>query len=110
MAHTSEERLAIANGIIQQLGGRLTTMLGAYSIDATETGLKFRFKARASNSSNCCVVDLESSDTYTVKFISIRGASIKEKSRHTEIYAEDLKTLFERETGLALGVPRIVRV
>jgi len=110
MTRTSEERLAIANTIIQQLGGRLTAMLGAYNIDATETGLKFRFKTRASNSSNCCVIDLEPSDVYTVKFVSIRGTSVKVKSTFTDIYADDLISLFERETGLALRIPRIVRV
>ncbi len=110
MTRTSEERRAIANVIIRQLGGRLTAMLGAYNIDATETGLKFRFKTRASNGSNCCVVDLEPSDVYTVKFVSVRGTSVKDKGTFTDIYAEDLITLFERETGLALRIPSIVRI
>jgi hypothetical protein len=110
MTRSKEERLAIANVIIRQLGGRLTAMLGAYNIDATEMGLSFRFRTRASNGSNCCVVDLEPSDIYTVKFVSIRGTSVKDIGTFTDIYAENLLPLFERETGLALRIPHIVRV
>lgn len=106
---TQEARLEVANTIIRQLGGHLSTMLGAYNIYATEKGLQFRFRTRAANGSNCCVIDLEPSDVYTLKFVSVRGGRVKEKGTFTDIHAEDLISLFERETGLCLRIPRIIR-
>lgn len=97
----------IANTIVEQLGrstARMSMMIGAHTFTAGESSLTFKFKARAKNGSNCVRVTLDPSDTYTVEFISIRGASIKTKGSFEGMYAEDLKSLFERETGLYLSL------
>lgn len=97
----------IANTIIQQLGhstARMGLMIGAHTFTAGENNVTFKFKARAKNGSNCVRITLNPSDTYTVEFISLRGMSIKTKGSNEGMYAEDLKTLFERETGLYLSI------
>jgi hypothetical protein len=79
-------------------------MIGAHDFVGSETALTFRFRARAMNGSNCIRVTLMPSDTYKVEFISIRGTSVKVKSSHEDIYAEDLRNLIERTTGLYLSL------
>lgn len=91
---------------LKQLGGpgRLSVMIGAHSFTQNDNTLSFKFKARAKNGSNCILVTLEPSDTYKVKFVSIRGASFKLKGEFEDIYADNLRSLIEQETGLALSL------
>lgn len=107
MTHSTEEQKQIAETIIEQLGGRLTAMIGAHHMfHHAEGALSFRFKARASNSSNHCKVSLVG-DLYTVVFTSIRGSKVTVKGTFEGIYNDQLKALFERETGLYLTMPTI---
>jgi len=97
----------VANTIVAQMGNsisRMTVMIGAHSFTSTDNSLTFKFKSRAKNASNCVRVTLEPSDTYTVEFISLRGASMKTKGEFHDVYAENLKSLFETETGLYLSL------
>lgn len=98
--------LTVANTIVSQMGGsgRLVAMIGACNFTGTEKSVSFRFKARAKNSSNGLKVTLDPSDTYTVEFISVRGASLKIKESLSDIYAEDLIRIFESKTGLYLSL------
>lgn len=99
--------LTVANTIAAQLGhslGRLAMMIGAKHFVGSDNSLTFRFAARARNGSNTLRVTLDPSDTYTVEFLSLRGSSRKVKGSFSDIYAEDLKPLFERETGLYLSL------
>jgi hypothetical protein len=97
----------IATTIAQQLGGgtrRLGAMIGAHGFTAGDSSLSFRFKAKAKNGSNAMRIVLEPSDTYRVEFLSIRGTSVKSKGVFEDVYAEDLKRIFEGETGLYLSL------
>jgi hypothetical protein len=101
------ETMTVATTIVSQIGrstGRMSAMIGAHTFTGSATTLTFRFKARAKNGSNCVRITLEPSDTYKVEFLSIRGTSVKTKGEFSDIYAEDLKPLFERETGLYLSL------
>ena len=94
----------IAETIVQQLGhstGRMKAMVGAHSFMATESGLQFKMKARAKGSIKVCQIELLPSDTYRVRFLGRTGIV---KAEHTGVYAEDLRPLFERETGLYLSL------
>jgi hypothetical protein len=98
--------LTVAKTIIQQMGGqgRLVAMLGAYNFVGSENSVAFRFKCRAHNGANGLYIRLDPSDTYTVEFISCRGMSRKVKGSFQDIYAEDLRSLFEGQTGLYLSL------
>jgi hypothetical protein len=109
MTYSPEEQKQIAETILDQLGGHIKAMIGAYNVFShAEGALSFRFKCRASNSSNYCKVSLVG-DTYTVEFKSVRGTSIKDKGKFEDMYNDQLKSLFENETGLCLTMPRIIR-
>jgi hypothetical protein len=98
--------MTVANTILAQLTGHvsLSRMIGAYNFVGSENSLSFRFKARACNGANGLRVVLDPSDTYTVEFVSCRGTSRKVKGSFSDIYAEDLVCLFERQTGLYLNL------
>lgn len=102
--------MAVANTILQQLAGGarpLAAMIGAHSFNGEKDRVWFKFKARAKNGSNTLLIVLSPDDTYVVTFLSARGTSIKYKGKFEGVYAENLRPLFERETGLVLGVPRV---
>jgi hypothetical protein len=98
--------LEVASTILEQMGGsgKLTCMIGAHDFTGSPDALTFRFRARGRDGSNCCRVSLLPSDTYKVEFISIRGNSVKSKGVFEDIYAEDLRGVFERQTGLYLSL------
>jgi hypothetical protein len=98
--------LTVANEIARQLGGtrRLTAMVGAKDFVGSPSALTFKFAARATNGSNCLRVTLDPSDTYTVEFLSVRGTSVKEKAKFSDIYCDGLVDLFESTTGLYLSL------
>jgi len=108
------ENKEIANTIVQQMGGRaLNVMAGAKRFTITDKGLKFSLPSGfAKNGINQVQVDLTPEDTYKVKFNKIGRApnfTATEVSTHDNIYAEDLTSLFEKETGLTLSMPKIHR-
>jgi hypothetical protein len=109
MTHSLEEQKQIAETILEQLGGRLISMIGAHHMFHHADGaLSFKFKARASNGSNHCKVTLVN-DLYTVVFTSIRGSKVTIRGTFEGVYNDQLMALFERETGLYLTMPRITR-
>lgn len=96
----------VAKNIVSQLGGsvdQMAMMIGAHSFTAGAYNLTFKFKSQAKNSANCVRITLGASDTYRVEFISLRGVNFNAKGDFSGIYAEGLKKLFERETGLFLS-------
>jgi hypothetical protein len=98
--------MSAAETTLIQLGGygRLTAMFGATSFLLSGDVLYFRFKAKAKNGSNTIQVTLEPSDTYTVEFFSVRAGKRAYKGVFTDVYADQLKGLIERETGLYLSL------
>lgn len=118
----------VATTVLQQMGGmgRIHAMTGAKNfvrgMDNGKPWVSFEFPNRGRSKPNYVKVILEPDDTYTVEFgrkkpISWKGAAVaKEEGRqptmedfytklseHPDIYAEDLKGLFENETGLYLS-------
>jgi hypothetical protein len=98
--------LTIATEILRQMGGtgRLSMMIGANGFIGSDNSVSFRFKARAKNGANAFMVTLDPSDTYTIEFISVRGSSRKVKEALSDVYAEDLKNIFQNKTGLYLSL------
>jgi len=110
----------ISQDILTQLGGnRLTAMTGAHTFlrgitNRGKTFLEFRIKSKAKNSiKRIKVIYNAGMDLYTVEFWKMpRGIKGIEKfmlfpcdfliSSHENVYNEDLKQLFESETGLNL--------
>lgn len=94
---------------IKQLGHsitRLNAMVGAknFTKDNKDQWVAFRFSAKAKNKSNYVKIKLNDLDLYDVTFGSIRGMKYSEKEIFVNIYAEDLTTLFENQTGLYLSL------
>lgn len=106
---TATESTGIAQTILRQMGGRtLTIMTGARNFIDHGNALSFRLPSGfARNGINYVKITLDPSDTYTVEFSRIRGASVKEVSRHEDIYNDMLMDCFRRETGLETRMPRI---
>jgi hypothetical protein len=96
------ERHKAADTILQQLGGtKFLAMTGAKHLTVTETpGLSLRLPYRNKSLPNYVRVVLRPGDYYEVTFAVIRGNKLKPLSNHTQIYAEDLRRLFESETQL----------
>lgn len=99
-------RQDIAQTILRQLGGqgRLKAMVGANTFTALESGVQFRLKAKADRGINSIRIVLTSDDQYTVEFYAIRALDFTEVVQFEGVYADMLKTVVERTTGLALSL------
>lgn len=97
------EDLAVARTILEQLGGiQFVRMIGARKMCALgieRGGLSFQHMRGAQGYVACRVV-LTAADLYRVAFYRISGDPIEREETHEDIYAEDLRGLFERVTGL----------
>ena len=92
---------------IAQLAGnanKLRAMIGVKQVGYDANSVTFKFAARATNGANCCTIVLDASDTYTVKFHSIRGLKCTPKGETSDVYADSLRTVFEQSTGLRLSL------
>jgi len=100
---TKRKDPAIAATIFQQMGGmgRLSAMVGArYFLDHGNGG---SFQFRMSRKYNFFHVTLDADDTYSLRFAKLgKWGDVKGEKNYHGIYAEQLKPLFERETGLRL--------
>ena len=98
--------LRVAQTILRQMGGgaRIALMVGAKDFVSGDKWVRFGWTARAANKANRVEVILDPSDTYRVKFQRLYGNKLTDISTHTDVYAEDLKRLFENETKLYLSL------
>jgi hypothetical protein len=104
----SEISMTVSNTILAQLGGsRFIAMTGASSFTGSANALSFKLPGKSGfvkNGIRGVRIVLDPSDTYTVAFYAWRkkgGVSdFKIISEYSDIYAENLRGLFERETGL----------
>ncbi len=96
--------LAPADITARQLGGLgcLKVMIGLKSAYKTDEGrtlvLSFPSPHRGPN---VVRITLDASDTYTVVFMTVRGANVKVGPKFDMIYAEQLIGSLEAHTGLA---------
>lgn len=93
----------VAQQIISQLGGinRLAAMIAINRIAYSDNSVKFMFKG--SRKANLVQITLDASDTYTMKFYRIRG-EIKPVNELNGLFNNQLKSVFENETGLRLSL------
>lgn len=96
--------------IISQLGnaGQMQIMVGAsFSLEENNpTGVLMNFKGN--RSMNYCRITLdEGTDTYKVEFLRLRKYEFTLVKSYEDIYADQLTSLFETETGLYLSLGRI---
>jgi hypothetical protein len=101
----------VASIIWSQLGGhKFDAMTGAKFLSSTPDSVTFSLPSRFANKQiNRVVVRLDPfSDTYTVVFQRASKDPLappaKVVSDFNDVYAEDLRELFERETGLYLSL------
>lgn len=98
--------MEIAKEILNQLGGtsRLSVMVNAKYFAVQKVGenegVSFRFSG--SRKTNYVLIVLNSIDLYDIQFGKIHGNNFKVVSEFKNIYADQLRHIFERETGLYL--------
>jgi len=101
---TKEERLEVANTILQQLGGnRFIVMTGAKQFVAIERGLMFALPARlAKLGINKVRIELDPSDTYTMTTLKVnaRQGSAVNVQQESGVYCDKLEQVFEELTGV----------
>lgn len=89
----------VATTILQQLGGnKFIAMTGAKNFLGSKDALSFRIPTR--KGPNALRITLAPSDTYEVKAFRIRGTRCDVIDIRDDIYAENLREVFERMTGL----------
>lgn len=93
----------VAQTILQQLGGgRFVAMTGAKQMVSTENSLRITLPANfAKNGIRYVLVTLTAADDYEVVFAKGRGIEWKVVSEFDGVYYDQLRELFERQTGLA---------
>ena len=99
------EQFQVANTIFQQLGGnRFAVMTGAAFI-LRDDGLNLKLPARLTkNGINVVRITLMPTDTYSVSFEKITTRQFKQLSEHHDVYCDEIRELFERETGMATRI------
>lgn len=92
----------VAHEILNQLGGKhLVVMTGAKNLIAGTNGLSFRLP-KAGKGINSVSITLDAAtDTYDVAFRRIQGVKVHPVSSFDGIHADQLRGLFEDETGLS---------
>ena len=96
----SNATLTAADTIMQQLGGsRFTAMVGAKNVLGCENYVQFGIGRNGMHITHVKIV-LNSMDTYDVTFYRVRAGRIVDQSTDENVYAEDLRHVFEEYTGL----------
>lgn len=94
----------VASTILQQLGGnRFIAMTGAKNLMTNGDDLAFKIGRNAGKVTHV-QIKLDPSDTYTVKFLNIRNLNIREIESSSFVYADMLRPMFERVTGMATSL------
>lgn len=97
--------MTAAQTILAQLGGnRFCAMTGASSLVGGDNMLQFKIGRGAVNKANTVRVEIDDTDTYTVKFYAVRGVNVRQISEHSMVYADGLRRLFTEQTGMATSL------
>jgi len=100
----SIESMEVAQNIIAQLGGqRFVMMTGARQLMYTGRGVRFRLPS-ARQKINVVEITLNAADTYDVQFMRVRGFDAKVVSESSGVFCDQLRELFEGQTGLATRI------
>lgn len=96
--------MTVAKTILEQLGGgRFKAMTGAKTFVGGAGTLAFRLpggRGFCKDGINAVRITLTPADVYDVEFMRIRGLTVTTVNKSEGIYAESLRSMFERETGL----------
>jgi hypothetical protein len=99
-------RIEVGSTILDQLGGRaFLRMTGAKGLSMGSTD-ELRMVLPIGKW-RICKVQLTLNDLYTVRFQAPRLGPSDCIAEFSNVYAEDLSALFERETGLQTKLPRV---
>jgi len=91
--------MTVAQTILDQLGGRrFLAMTGAKDLVGSENSLAMRVPG--ARKLNMVRVTLTGADDYTVETMKYRSLTVTSVATETGIYAEELRSSFERMTGL----------
>lgn len=94
------ETLHVANTIREQLGGRrFDVMTGAKDFMGDADSLAFKLPRGARDGINFVKIQLVA-DLYTVTFYRFRGVNLKPLYEVEMVYADQLREVFTRYTGL----------
>ena len=92
--------MPVAETILAQLGGnRFVTMTGARNFVGSSNKLQFKIPKNQS-SANFVTIELTPDDLYTVTFAKYRGLKVTTLKEFDGVYADQLRSIFERYTGL----------
>ena len=88
-----------AGEMLKQLGGnRFIAMTGAKNFGVGPKGASFKI-GRNSKNVNYVRIDLKN-DLYDMEFIQMRAGKLKVKSKVKQIYADQLRSMFTKHTGM----------
>lgn len=98
----------IAETIIQQMGGygKLKAMINAKDFLYSDKEKSLQFKFSGSKKVNCIKITLNNLDLYDIKLykINLKKFTCDVKEKIENIYADQLKDIFETKTGLYLSL------
>ena len=96
--------MSIAKEIIEQLGGagRLVRFIGLSLVLETNDGAVLKFP-KSPLKVNMVKITLNGLDLYDIEFLNSHGLNLKTLAVEKNVYAEDLVSFFERNTGLYLS-------
>ena len=101
------DNTTVGQTILDQLGGRrFIVMTGARAFTALPNGLMFRLPI---GSANKVRIILAGDDTYTVETFKVRGQSVKAFPAVDGVYADNLRDVFTRLTGLETSLGSLGR-
>ena len=124
----TEDKQQVGKTILKQMGGwgRIRAMIGAknaatYGPKSPDSktgegmgGVSFRFprpggsaaskRKRGRGMPNYVKIILNGKDLYDMSFGSIHGSTFKATKTYNDVYADKLKSIFEKETGLYLSL------
>jgi uncharacterized protein YabE (DUF348 family) len=99
-AMTDNRHMEVAETILAQLGGnRFLRMTGTRQLVAIENGLRMALAENKIGANKLDVV-LDASDTYSLRFMAVRGTKATTVKLSEGVYAEELEAAFTHVTGL----------
>ena len=92
---------SVPNIILAQLGGRRFIAMTGAQVSSEHKSLIVKLpRGTTRKSIRAMVVTLEPSDTYSVRFVSQTRSAVRTVAKFDNVYAEDLRRIFEETTGL----------
>lgn len=102
---TNENKLVVAETILAQLGGsKFLAMTGAKNLLGDERSLTMKLGRGAMGGITHLTITLEADDTYTMKFLKVRGVKVSTVHESAGVHAGELRRAFEGFTGFATSL------